>query len=65
MKITKEEIIKIKKGEVRSYIVDSPAQAKAAHSMVYYVKRTCRPAGIDNYKVNVNYEENIVTIMAI
>lgn len=64
MKITKAEIMKIKKGQAKSFKVEDGAACRRVHAAVGYVKRVCKPANIEDYHVSVDYEDNIVTIVA-
>lgn len=65
MKITKNEIMKIKKGQAKSFKVEDGAACRRAHTAVAYVKRVCKPENIDNYHVSVDYDNLLVTIQAV
>lgn len=65
MKITKEEIMKIKKGQAKSFKVEDAAACRRVHAAVGYVKRVCKPTNIENYHVTVNYDDLLVTIQAV
>lgn len=62
IRVTKKDIIKIKKGESRSFLLPSGAAMNAVRAMVYYVNRTSLPEGVTRYRVNSNYDDLISTI---
>ena len=57
--------MKIKKGQAKSFKVEDGAACRRVHAAVGYVKRVCKPANINNYHVTVDYNDNIVTIVAV
>jgi hypothetical protein len=65
MRIGKEQIMMIKKGQTKAFKVEDGAACHAAHTAVSYVKRVCMPANIENYHVSVDYKNLMVTIQAV
>lgn len=65
MKVTKEEILKIKPGKAKSFVVDDGNACNSARVLVQYVKRCAMPEGISNYKTEIDWQQNIVTVTAV
>lgn len=66
-KLTKDDILKIKKGQTRSFALGSGLAIHSARSLVNYTKRTTQPLpyGITNYKTSSNVSDGIFTITAL
>lgn len=68
-RITKDDVLKITPGSIKSFGLSDNAACNAAKVCVQYVKRICRDKmaakGIADYKTNVNWEQSIVTIQAV
>ena len=65
MKVTKDEIIKIKPGKSKNFVVEDGNACNSARVMVQYVKRCCKPDGISDYKTEIDWQQNVVTVTAI
>lgn len=63
--VTKEEILKIKPGNTKHFVVPDGKACNAARVMVQYVKRTALPDGVLGYKTNIDWEQHIVSITAL
>jgi hypothetical protein len=50
MRVTKEDILKIKAGETKCFLVPNALASNSATSMVDYVKKCYLPDGVSNYK---------------
>lgn len=66
MKVTINDITKIKAGKAMSFACDSPLQARSGQSQVSYVKKYRRdlmPADVEDYQTSIN--GNVLTILAL
>ncbi len=65
MKVTVEDILKIRPGKTRTFILSNPRECHSAVSLVCYVKKTRKPADISNYSTTTDWESNSISITAI
>lgn len=65
MRVTKDDIVKIKAGTTKHFIVDDGKACNAARVMVQYVKRTCLPEDVAGYKTDIDWDQHIVSITAL
>jgi len=65
MKVTVEDIMKIKKGKAKTFILDTPNECHSLVSLVGYVKRVRKPVDIQNYTTTTEWDVNAVTIRAL
>lgn len=65
MKVTVDEIVKVRSGRPKSYRFSDPRALRAAQSLVWYCNKCHRPAGISRFSVHANWNELIVTITAV
>jgi len=65
MKVTVDDILKIKKGKTKTFILDTPNECHSLVSLVGYVKRVRKPIDIQNYTTTTEWSANAVTIMAL
>ena len=65
MKVTVEDILKIRPGRTKTFIVGSPKGCHSAAALVGYVKKTRKPADISNYSTTTDWESNSISITAI
>lgn len=65
MKVTKDEIIKIKPGKPKIFVMDDGKACNSARVMVQYVKRCCMPKGIADYRTDIDWKQNVISITAI
>lgn len=64
MKVTKEDVIKIKPGETKQFICDSPIAARNGQALVIgYVKKYFLPEGVETFKTSL--ELNVLTVTAV
>lgn len=64
MKVTKEDIIKIKPGKTKVFVCDSPIAARNGQALVLnYVKKYFCPNGVDTYTTTIT--ENVLTVTAV
>jgi hypothetical protein len=64
MKVSKEEVIKIKPGKTEVFICDSPLAARNGQALILnYVKKYFLPKGVSNYTTTV--KENVLTVTAV
>jgi len=64
MKVSKEEVIKIKPGKTEVFICDSPLAARNGQALILnYVKKYFLPKGVSNYTTSV--KENVLTVTAV
>lgn len=65
MKLTKDDVLKIQAGRTKSFQLDGGSACNAAKVCLQYVKRTCMPANISDYKSTIDWQSHIMTITAI
>jgi len=65
MKVTVEDILKIRPGKTKTFILGNPRECHSAVSLVCYVKKTRKPADISNYSTTTDWESNSISITAI
>lgn len=65
MKVKKDDIVKIKAGTTKHFVVDDGKACNTARVTVQYVKRTCMPEDVSGYKTDIDWEQHIVSITAI
>lgn len=65
MRVTKDDIVKIKAGTTKHFIVDDGKACNAARVMVQYVKRTSLPEGVTGYKTDIDWDQHIVSVTAL
>ena len=65
MRVTKDDIVKIKAGTTKHFVVDDGKACNAARVMVQYVKRTSIPDGVIDYKTDIDWKQHIVSITAL
>lgn len=65
MKLTKEDVLKIRAGASKSFALGSGLACNSARVIVQYVKRTCMPENIADYRTITDWENHILTITAI
>ena len=64
MKVTKEDIIKIKPGKTKVFVCDSPIAARNGQALVLnYVKKYFCPSGVGSYTTTST--ENVLTVTAV
>ena len=66
MAVSVKDIIQIKAGKAKSFLCDTPKQAKSGQSNVSYVKKFCRdqmPDGVIDYETSI--EGSVLTILAV
>jgi hypothetical protein len=64
--VTVSDIVQIKAGKAKSFLCDSPRQAKSGQSLVSYVKKYNRdrmPTDVSDYETSI--EGNVLTVVAI
>lgn len=64
MKVTKETILEIRPGQTKMFVLPDGKACNAARVAVQYVKRTCMPTGISDYKTLVDWKQNVISITA-
>lgn len=65
MKVTVEDILKIRPGKTKTFILGSPKDCHSAVSLVCYVKKMRKPADVANYSTSTDWESNSISITAI
>jgi len=65
MKVTVNDIINIKPGRTRTFVLDKPSDCHTVASLVSYVKKIRKPADVSDYKTTTDWQSNCVTITAI
>lgn len=65
MKVTVEDILKIRPGRTKTFILGKPNECHSAVSLVGYVKKTRKPADVSNYTTATDWESCSVSITAI
>lgn len=65
MKVTVEDILKIKPGKTKTFILGSPKECHSAVSLVCYVKKVRKPSDISNYTTTTDWNSNSISITAI
>ena len=66
MRVTVEDIKKIKAGKSKTFIVESPDAVNCAKSLASYVKKYRKmPHGVAGYTCTTNVDVNAITITAI
>lgn len=65
MKVTVEDILKIRPGKTKTFILEKPKECHSAVSLVCYVKKTKKPADISNYSTTTDWKSNSISITAI
>ena len=66
MAVSVNDIIQIKAGKAKSFVCESPKQAKSGQSNVSYVKKFCRdkmPDGVVDYETTI--DGSVLTVIAI
>lgn len=66
MKVTVNDITQIKAGKAKSFLCDTPKQARSGQSNVSYVKKFCRndmPNDVADYETSIS--GNVLTIVAV
>jgi hypothetical protein len=65
MKLSKDDVLKIQAGRSKAFQLDSGSACNAAKVCLQYVKRTCMPENISDYKSTIDWDSHIMTITAI
>lgn len=65
MKVTVEDILKIKRGKSKTFLLGKPSECHSAISLVGYVKKVRRPLDISDYMTSTDWETNSITITAL
>ena len=65
MKVSVNDIRKIKAGEVKAFPCKDVKAMFSACRLVSYVKRIGMPSGVSNYETKKDYDSNIVLVRAI
>ncbi len=65
MKVTVEDILKIRPGRTKTFILESPNECHSAKSLVCYVKKVRKPADVSDYTTATDWDSNSVSITAI
>lgn len=65
MKVTVEEILKIRPGKAKTFVLEHPNECHNAVSLVGYVKRVRKPSDVSNYTTTTDWGSNSVTVMAL
>lgn len=65
MKVTVEDILKIRPGRTKTFIVGNPKGCHSAVALVSYVKKTRKPTDISNYSTTTDWESHSISITAI
>lgn len=64
-KVTVEDILKIRPGKTKTFILENPKECHSAVALVCYVKKTRKPVDILNYSTTTDWESNSISITAI
>lgn len=64
-KVTVEDILSIKKGHTRTFLLEKASECHNATALVSYVKKVKKPSDIDNYKTTTDWSANAITVMAL
>lgn len=65
MKVTVEDILKIRPRRTKTFILESPKECHSAKSLVSYVKKVRKPADVSDYTTVTDWDSNSVSITAI
>lgn len=65
MKVTVEDILKIRRGKSKTFILDRPSDCHTAISLVSYVKKVRKPMDISDYTTATDWKTNAITITAL
>ena len=65
MKVTKEEVLKIKAGTSKMFALEDGKACNAARVCVQYVKRTSKPEDVSDYTTEIDWQQSIIRITAI
>lgn len=65
MRVTKEEILKIKSGASKMFALDNARACNSARVCVQYVKRCCKPDDVSDYKTEIDWQQNIIRVTAV
>lgn len=65
MKVTVEDILKIRPGKTRTFILSNPRECHSAVSLVCYVKKIRKPVDVSKYTTSTDWETNSISITAI
>lgn len=65
MKVTVDEILKIRPGKTKTFILGSSKECHSAVALVCYVKKTRKPSDVANYATSTDWESNSISITAI
>lgn len=65
MKVTVEDILKIRPGKTKTFILGTPSECHSAKSLVGYVKKVRKPADVSDYSTSTDWESNSISITAI
>jgi hypothetical protein len=65
MRLTVEDIKKIKPGKTKLFILESNAACNTGRTLVYYVRDYCPCEGISGYTTTVDKEQHILSVTAI
>ena len=66
MAVSVNDITQIKAGKVKTFVCETPKQAKSGQSTVSYVKKFCRenmPADVEDYETSI--EGSVLTVLAV
>ena len=62
MKVSVEDIMNIKPGKTKTFILGKPSECHSAKSLVSYVNNVKKPADISNYTTNTDWESNAISL---
>jgi hypothetical protein len=65
MKVTVDEILRIRPGKTKTFILGSPRECHSAVALVCYVKKTRKPSDVGNYTTSTDWESNSISITAV
>lgn len=64
MKPTVDDILKIRPGKAKTFILATPSECHSLRSLIGYVKRVRKPSDVSDYSTSTDWDTNSVTVMA-
>ena len=65
MKVSTKDIVQIRAGTFQTFLCDTKYDCRTAQSLATYVNRFCKPDDVERYATRINYDNNVITIIAL
>ena len=64
-RVTTKDIVAIKAGASKMFVLPNSKACHSARALIGYVKRCCKPDDVADYSTEVDWKQNIIRVTAV